>query len=398
MIKSKIVRLFPNKEQEQLLWRHIGASRFIYNYMLALQIEQHKKGEKHLSAYNMTNLLPKIKRAEEFAWLNDIGSHTLQRSCADLATAYERFFHKQSGFPKFKSRKKSKMAFPVDNNLGALWFSPAFVQIPKISKMPYRAQENLPLGRQQKFFNPRISYTPNDKWILTFGVECENQTPTLTDLSMGIDLGIKELAVVAYGDEQIAFHNKNKSKKMRQLNRKLAHYQRNLARKYSVNGSYEETSNVRKTKKKIKRLYYHISNIRKDYLHKTTHELISKCPKRVVMETLSVQDMMKNKHLAKYIQEQCFYEFKRQMKYKCEWNGIEFVEVERYYPSSKTCSCCGAIKKDLKLNDRIYHCGACGLTIDRDYNAAVNLMGYGVQGQEFYIYGAFGGASNAVEH
>ena len=145
---------------------------------------------------------------------------------------------------------------------------------------------------------------------------------------------------------------------MRQLNRKLAHYQRNLARKYSVNGSYEETSNVRKTKKKIKRLYYHISNIRKDYLHKTTHELISKCPKRVVMETLSVQDMM---------------------KYKCEWNGIEFVEVERYYPSSKTCSCCGAIKKDLKLNDRIYHCGACGLTIDRDYNAAVNLMRYGVQ-------------------
>ena len=119
--------------------------------------------------------------------------------------------------------------------------------------------------------------------------------------------------------------------------------------KFRVNDSYEETSNIRKTKKKIKRLYYHIANIRKDYLHKTTHELISKCPKRVVMETLCVQDLMKNKHLAKYIQEQCFYEFKRQMKYKCEWNGIEFVEVERYYPSSKTCSCCGAIKKDLKL-------------------------------------------------
>lgn len=379
MIKGKIVRLFPNEEQEQLLWRHIGASRFIYNYMLALQIERHKNGEKHLSAFGMSYLLPEMKKTKEFVWLNDITSHTLQRSCADLATAYERFFHKQSGFPKFKSRKKSKAVFPVDNNLGALWFSPTFVQIPKIGKMPYRAQENLPLGRQQKFSNPRISYTSNDKWILTFGIECETQTPILTDLSMGIDLGIKELAVVAYGDEQIAFHNKNKSKKMRQLNRKLAHYQRNLARKYSVNGSYEETSNVRKTKKKIKRLYYHISNIRKDYLHKTTHELVSKYPKRVVMETLSVQGMMKNKHLAKYIQEQCFYEFKHQMKYKCEWNGIEFVEVERYYPSSKTCSCCGAIKKDLKLNDRIYHCDACGLTIDRDYNAAVNLMRYGVQ-------------------
>lgn len=379
LIKGKIVRLFPNEEQEQLLWRHIGASRFIYNYMLALQVERHKKGEKHLSAFGMSYLLPEMKKTEEFTWLNDISSRSLQRSCANLATAYERFFRKQSGFPNFKSRKKSKATFPVDDNLGALWFSSTAVQIPKIGKMPYRAQEDLPLGRQQKFFNPRISCTPNDKWILTFGVECETQTPILTGISMGIDLGIKELAVVAYGDEQMAFHNRNKGKKMRQLNRKLAHYQRNLARKYSVNGSYEETSNVRKTKKKIKRLYYHISNIRKDYLHKTTHELVSKYPKRVVMETLSVQGMMKNKHLAKYIQEQCFYEFKRQMKYKCEWNGIEFVEVERYYPSSKTCSCCGAIKKDLKLNDRIYHCDACGLTIDRDYNAAVNLMRYGVQ-------------------
>lgn len=376
MIKTKIIRLFPNKEQEQLLWRHIGASRFIYNYMLALQIERHKKGEKYLSAFGMNYLLPKMKKTEEFAWLNDISARTLQRSCADLATAYERFFHKISKFPKFKTRKKAKNIFPIDEKPAALWFSATFVRIPKAGKMLYHAPKDFHWEQKQNFSNPRISYTPNDKWILTFGVECETQTPTLTDLSMGIDLGIKELAVVAYGDEQMVFHNRNKGKKMRQLNRKLAHYQRNLARKFRVNGSYEETSNIRKTKKKIKRLYYHIANIRKDYLHKTTHELVNKCPKRVVMETLSVQDMMKNRFLSKYIQEQCFDRFKRQMKYKCEWNGIEFVEVERYYPSSKTCSCCGAIKKDLKLNDRIYHCDACGLTIDRDYNAAVNLMNY----------------------
>lgn len=382
MIKSKIIRLFPTKEQEQKLWRHVGASRFIWNYMLTLQIERYKNGEKHLSAFGMNYLLTDIKKTEEFSWLYEVSNGTLKRSCADLSVAYGKFFRKISSFPRFKSRKKTKPSFPLEDTVGKVWFSELAVNVPNVGKVAYKTNYGLPLGNKQKFSNPRISYTANGKWLLTLGMECETQAPTLTDKSMGIDLGIKELAVVSYGSEHLVFGNKNKSRQVRQLQRKLNHYQRNLARKYRANGSYAETGGVRKDKEKIKRLHYHIANIRKDYLHQTTHALVSMRPKRVVMEDLNVQGMMKNRHLSKAIQEQGFYEFIRQMKYKCEWNGIEFVQADRFYPSSRTCSCCGAYKKDLRLNDRVFKCDACGAELDRDYNAAINLMRYEVHEHE----------------
>ncbi len=382
MIKSKIIRLFPTKEQEQKLWRHVGASRFIWNYMLTLQIERYKNGEKHLSAFGMNYLLTDIKKTEEFSWLYEVSNGTLKRSCADLSVAYGKFFRKISSFPRFKSRKKTKPSFPLEDTVGKVWFSELAVNVPNVGKVAYKTNYGLPLGNKQKFSNPRISYTANGKWLLTLGMECETQAPTLTDMSMGIDLGIKELAVVSYGSEHLVFGNKNKSRQVRQLQRKLNHYQRNLARKYRANGSYAETGGVRKDKEKIKRLHYHIANIRKDYLHQTTHALVSMRPKRVVMEDLNVQGMMKNRHLSKAIQEQGFYEFIRQMKYKCEWNGIEFVQADRFYPSSRTCSCCGAYKKDLRLNDRVFKCDACGAELDRDYNAAINLMRYEVHEHE----------------
>lgn len=178
-------------------------------------------------------------------------------------------------------------------------------------------------------------------------MECENQTPILTDKSMGIDLGIKDLAVIEYDGEPIVFHNINKSKKMRLLNKRLKHLQRDISRKYEANrigNKYVKTKNIEKQETKLRKLYAHITNIRQNYIHQTTHKLVSLLPQRVVMEDLNVSGMMKNKHLSKAVQEQCFYEFIRQMKYKCEWNGIEFVQVDRFYPSSKTCSNCGCIK------------------------------------------------------
>lgn len=382
MIKSKIIRLFPTKEQEQKLWRHVGASRFIWNYMLALQIKRHKEGEKHLSAFGMNYLLTELKKTDELSWLYGISSVTLQRSCADLAGAYDRFFKKRSGFPKFKSRKRSKPSFPLSDGIGKVWFSETTVNIPVVGKVAYKTNYVLPFGNKQKFSNPRISYTANGKWLLTLGTECETQAPVLTDRPMGIDLGIKELAVVSFGNECVIFGNKNKSRQMRQLRRRLAHHQRNLARKYRMNGSYAETRGVRRDKEKIRKLYYHISNSQKDYIHQTTHKLISMCPKRVVMEDLNVQGMMKNRHLSKAVQEQCFYEFIRQMRYKCEWNGIEFVQADRFYPSSRTCSCCGTYKRELKLCDRVFRCTECGAELDRDYNAAINLMRYEVHEHE----------------
>ena len=375
-IKSMIIRLFPTKDQEQKMWQHIGASRFIWNYMLALQQERYKNGEKHLSAFGMNYLLTPLKHDGEHEWLRDVSHQTLQKSCADLAKAYDGFFRKRTGFPKFKSRKKSKPSFALADAIGKVWFSETCVNVPTVGKVAYKTNYNIPLGRDKKFVNPRIQYTANHKWIITVGVECENQAPTLTDKPMGIDLGVKELAVVAFGDEQIVFHNKNKSKKVRQLRRKLKHLQRNLARKYRTNGSYEETNAVKELKDQIKRLYFHISNIQKDYIHQTTHTLVSLLPKIVTMEDLNVNGMMRNRCNSRAIGEQCLSEFIRQMKYKCEWNGIEFFQVDRFYPSSKTCSCCGTIKKDLKQSDRTYICKECGAVIDRDYNAAINLMKY----------------------
>ena len=193
---------------------------------------------------------------------------------------------------------------------------------------------------------------------------------------MGIDLGVKVLCSVAFSGENIVIDNINKTINMKRKQKKLKRLQHKVSRKYHQNGSFKKTSNILKAEEQIRELSYHISMTRRNYIHQATHKFVSMRPYRVVMEDLNVSGMMKNKHLSKAIQEQCFYEFIRQMKYKCEWNSIEFIQVDRFYPSSKTCSCCGTINSNLKLGDRIYVCPECGLVIDRDYNAAINLMKY----------------------
>lgn len=376
MIKSFKIRIYPTREQEAHMWQHIGSCRYVWNYMLSYQQELYERGEKHLSAFSMINLLKPLKNDGEHEWLYDVSNISLQRICHDLDTAYDMFFKRVSGFPKFKSRKKSKTAYPVRED--RMWFSETHVKIEKVGKVKYKTDYDLPLGRGHKFSNSRISYI-NGKWMLSFGIECENQVPILTDKNMGIDLGVKDLAIAEYDGEQIVFHNINKSRKMRMLNKKLTHLQRSISRKYESNrkgNRYIKTRNIERDEAKLRKIYAHIANIRKNYIHQCTHSLISLLPKRVVMEDLNVRGMMKNKHLSKAVQEQCFYEFRRQMQYKCEWNGIELVLADRFYPSSKTCSCCGNVKRDLKLSDRVYKCDVCGTVIDRDYNAAINLSRY----------------------
>lgn len=375
MIKSYKVRIYPTKQQEELMWKHIGSCRFIWNYMLDKQNALHERGEKHLSAFDMNNILKPLKNDGEHEWLYDVSNTSLQKSCQDLQKAYEKFFRRQGGFPKFKSKKRSKNSFPIRESI---WFDGKTVHIEKVGKVKYKTDFNLPVGRGDKLSNPRIVYKSN-KWILSFGVECENQAYELSDKTMGIDLGIKDLAVVSYGDEQIVFHNINKSKKVRNLKRMLRHTQKTISRKYEANrqgNRFVKTNNIIKEEEKLRHLYDRLTNIRNNYLHQTTHTLVSLLPYRIVMEDLNVRGMMKNRHLAKAIAEQCFNEFIRQMQYKSAWRGIEFVQADRFYPSSKTCSQCGCIKKDLKLRDRMYVCDECGFTIDRDYNAAINLMRY----------------------
>lgn len=379
MIKGYKVRLFPTPEQEEKLWQHIHACRFVWNYMLAYQKEYYADCGKYLSHFDMIRLLSKIRHTYEFGWCKQISIMSMQAVCSDLNNAYLRYFEKITKFPKFKSKKQAKSTYAVRAN--AMYFVDDEVQIQKIGKLKFQTNYDLPQGREHKFSNARISYIAN-KWILSFGVECENQTSTLTDKPLGIDLGVKELAVVSFNGEQLAYKNINKSRTVKKLKTKLKHVQRVISRKYEVGNKlhpakkWQKTNAIVKYEKLAKTIQYRLTNIRRNYIHQTTHSLVSLKPKVVGMEDLNVVGMMKNKHLSRAIGEQCFYEFIRQMKYKCEWAGIKFVQVPRFYASSKTCSHCGEIKQDLKLSDRMYKCPRCGATLDRDYNAAINLANY----------------------
>lgn len=378
MIKSFRIRIYPTHEQEQKMWQHIGARRYIWNYMLELQQGLKIQGKKNLSAFGMTYYIKPLKHDGMHDWMSDVSFATLRVTCRDLENAFKNFFDGRSKYPKFKSRKNSKPAYPVCSERFYLIDS-RYIQIQKIGKVRYRTDFDLPIGRGvAKFSNVRVSYI-NGKWMVSFGLECENQAPELSDINMGIDLGVKDLATVEFYGECIVFHNINKSKRMRTLQKQLKHTQRNISRKYEQNkqgNRYVKTSNIVHEEEKLRKIHARIANIRHNYIHQTTHALVSKLPNRVVMEDLNVSGVMKNKHISKAIAEQCFHEFIRQMKYKCEWNGIEFIQADRFFPSSKTCSKCGTIKSNLKLSDRTYVCDDCGLVIDRDYNAAVNLSRY----------------------
>ena len=265
MIKSFKIRLFPTPEQEELIWKHIGSCRFIWNWMLAKQNELYEQGEKHLSAFSMINLLKPLKNDGEHRWLYDVSNSSLQVVCRDLDRAYSVFFAKRTRFPRFKSRKRSKPNYPVRPD-GAYFKSDCIVQIEKLGKVQFQTNYTFPTGKGTKFTNPRISYI-NNKWILSFGMECENQAPELTDNAMGIDLGVKELAVVSYGDDSYVFHNINKSKRVRKLEHKKKHIQRVIARKYRTNGNYEKTKGLNRLQAAVHPQQLHPPNDSRTRVH-----------------------------------------------------------------------------------------------------------------------------------
>ena len=360
MYKGYTIRIYPTKDQEELLRKHIGCCRFIWNHMIEVQKTRYQNDEKYLNHFGMIKLIPSIKK--EFQWLNEVSHHSLQLICKDVNTAYQRFFKKISKYPKFKSKKKSKLSYPVRSESNAFYFKENVVQISKVGKVRYKADyPNLNLEELSKFSNVRIS-NENDKWILTFSVEYENQIQTTEKYgSLGIDLGVGRLAVVSHNGKKLTYSNINKSKRIKQLKRKLKHVQKVISRKYEVGNKlndkkYQKTNSILKYEKLARRIYRKISNIRKDQRHKITRELVNLNPSVVIMEDLNVKGMMKNKHLSRSIAEMGFYDFIRIMKYKCEESGIKFFQVDRFFPSSKTCSHCGCVHKGLKLSDRIFEC------------------------------------------
>ena len=302
----------------------------------------------------------------------EVSSQTISQVFSDLNNAFSNFYKKRARYPKFKSKRKSRQSFYV--RYDALKFEDGKVNLEKIGKVKYKTNYNIP--NLNKYVNPRCSFD-GKYWYLSFGFEHDENQVELNDISVGIDLGIKDLATVSHINSPIK--NINKSSKVRKLKKKLKRLQRQVSRKYEENkcgNKFVKTNNIIKLEKQIKLLYRKLSNIRKNHIHQATNKIIKLYPYKVVMEDLNVSGMMKNKHLSKAIAEQCFYEFIRQMKYKCEFNKIEFIQADRFFPSSKKCSCCGEIKQNLKLKDRVYKCDKCGFKLDRDKNASINLSYY----------------------
>lgn len=370
MIRTIKIRLLPTKEQEYLMFKSIGCSRFAYNWALDKCKDLYAQYGKY-SINKVKREFTQLKKQDDFKWLNDVSSHTTQESIRNLDKAFKKFFKKQSKYPKFKTKRNKRQSFYV--RYETLYFKNNFCNIEKIGKVKFKTNYKIP---NCKYSNPYCVYNGRC-WVLSFGIEVEEkQTALNNNLSLGIDLGVKNLAICSNG---MIFKNINKTKKVKNLKNKLKHLKRNISRKYKQNkqcNKIVKTNNIIKTENQIRKVYKKLSNIRLDYIHKTTNEIIKQKPYKIIMEDLNVSGMLKNRHLSEKIAEQNFFEFIRQMKYKCEFNGIEFVQADRFYPSSKTCSCCGNIKKNLKLNDRIYKCKICGLEMDRDLNASVNLSNY----------------------
>jgi len=374
MILAKKVRLYPTEIQEQKLWQSVGTARFIYNWTLARQEENYKNGGKFISDNDLRKEITQLKKTD-LQWLSEVSNNVAKQAVKDACDSYKRFFKGLADKPRFKSRRKSKPSFYNDNcKLKVKDKSVLIEKVGWVNIKPY----SIPLD--VKYSNPHISFD-GKYWYISVGIERELPKVKLTDESIGIDVGVKDLAICSNG---MIFKNINKTKEVKRLKKVLKRKQRKVSSKYDINKikkggenrcQFKKTNNIIKLEKEIRLLHRRLTNIRSNHIHQATNKIVKIKPSRVVMETLNIKGMMKNRHLSKAIAEQCLYEFKRQIQYKCKKYGIEFVEADKWFPSSKTCSCCGAIKKDLKLKDRVYQC-SCGLKIDRDLNASINLSRY----------------------
>ncbi len=367
---TKKVRIKPTKKQEKQLYKSSGIARFIYNWVLGKQKENYKKGNKFISDSVLRKEITQLKKTEEFNWLNEVSNNVPKQAVKDACNAYKRFFKGQAKFPKFKSKKKTKPSFYNDTQ--KLKVKEKLVLLEKVGWV--RTSEQLPIDT--KYYNPRITFD-GKYWYLSVSIEEENKYEELTNESLGIDLGIKELAMCSDGT---IYGNINKTVKVKKLEKRLRRLQRKVSRKYQNNkegSTFVKTCNIIKLEKKIKLLQRRLSNIRKNHLHQTTSSIVKTKPRRIDIEDLNVSGMMKNRHLAKAIQKQGFYEFRRQLEYKCKRKGIELSIANRFFPSSKICSNCGTINKGLKLSDRTFNC-ECGFSLDRDLNASINLANYNI--------------------
>ena len=374
MLKSFKTEINPTVEQKIKIRKTIGTCRFIYNFYLAHNKKLHEDGEKFMSSSKFRVWLNNkyLPQHPEYLWIKEAYSKAVTQSVNNGQTAFTRFFNHESAFPNFKKKGKSdvKMYF-VKNNPQDCCCERHRIKIPSLGWVRIKEKGYIPTTKDGYVIKSGSVSIKAGRYYVSALVEVsDNKAVDHFGEGIGIDLGLKDFAIVSNGK---TYQNINKSARLKKLERQLIREQRCLSLKYEKLKEGESTQkNIQKQKLKVQRLHHRIDNIRTDYINKTIAEMVKTKPSYITIEDLNVKGMMKNRHLAKAVASQKFYEFRTKLKAKCNENGIELRVVDRWYPSSKICHCCGTIKKDLKLSDRIYRCD-CGYVEDRDFNAALNL-------------------------
>ena len=376
MYKALKIELKLTVAQKIQVCQTIGTERFIYNEYIKYNKEQYELGNKFVSANDFSKYINNVylPNNPDKKWIKDVSSKSVKQAMIYGEKAFKKFFKGLSAFPVFKKKAKNDLgAYFVKNNKTDFEFYRHKIKIPTLKFVRVKEYGYIP---KNAIIKSGTITKIADRYFLSLIMEVED-TVKVTNTSskgLGVDLGIKDTAICSNGK---VFKNINKTKKVKKLKKKLKREQRKMSRSAEYSKSkkikLKECKNFNKKKLKVQKLFYRLNCIRDDYNNKIVDEITRAKLKYIAIEDLKVSNMMKNKHLSKAIQEQNFYAIRTKLINKCKERNIELRVVDTFYPSSKTCSCCGSIKKNLKLNDRIYKCCNCGLEIDRDYNASINL-------------------------
>ena len=377
MKRAYKIEIKPTEEQKVKINQSIGVARFIYNFYIAYNKEIYEKEKRFVSGIDFSKWLNNeyIPKNQNMKWIKDVSSKSTKQSIMNADKAFRDFFKKTKGFPKFKKKKNQdvKAYFPKNNKTD--WTIERHrVKIPTIGWVRLKEFGYIPINSIVK--SGTVSKKVDRYYISILVEECSKDIQKSTNEGIGIDLGIKDFVICSNENK---FKNINKTSTIKKIEKKLKREQRKLSRKYEslkIRKKKEKGEatyqNIQKQIVKVQKLHQKLNNIRTDYINKTLSSIIKQKPSYITIEDLNVKGMMKNKHLSKAVASQKFFKFICKLASKCKENNIELRVVDRFYPSSKTCSNCGKIKKDLKLKDRIYNC-SCGLSIDRDLNASINL-------------------------
>ena len=375
MLKSFKTEINPTEEQKARIRRTIGTCRYVYNFYLGHNKALHDNGEKFMTGKSFSLWLNNeyIPDNPDKTWIREVYSKAVKKSIEDGCTAFTRFFKHQSDFPKFKKKGKSdvKMYF-VRNNPKDCQCERHRLKIPTLGWIRIKEKGYIPTTKDGYMIRSGTVSVKAGRFYVSVLVEIPDvNIGNNSNEGIGIDLGLKDLAIVSNGK---TYRNINKSAGLKKLEKQLIREQRSLSRKYEnlKKGESTQRANIQKQKLKVQKLHHKMDNIRTDYINKTIAEIVKTKPSYITIEDLNVKGMMKNRCLSKAVASQKFYEFRTRLKAKCDENGIELRVADRFYPSSKTCHHCGSVRKNLKLSDRIYRC-ECGYVADRDFNAALNL-------------------------